>query len=160
MDGRTGHSASYFLLPPPVMIATEYSSQPAVPGSLPDDLSLPAQAEQLDRLRLRLMESQAQGGKPDPVLLAEYARAQQAFLSAKIQHERQRAAAEWEAQQAAEAQAIEAAAREAELAASIAASASTRRSKPLLSASRQFWVTIIVLLTIGAFLVHWPGLQR
>ena len=138
------------------MTVTAHSSSPADSGSSPSSQTLREQAEHLDRLRLRIMEAQASGGKPDPKLLAEYARLQQAFLADKISYEQQRMWAEWEAQQRAEAEALEAAAREAEAAALAASSPALRRGRPILSASRHFWVTIVVVLTVGVCVMHWP----
>jgi len=111
------------------------------------DESLAEQALELDRLRQRVADAQAGTGKLDSALVAEFAKAQRAFLEAKIQLEQMRKAgllAEPEPEPletlAAEAEAI--AAPEHDLAAPAAA-----ESGRLLSASRVFWLLVILLLT-------------
>jgi hypothetical protein len=118
-------------------------STPATNASGEAEQRLRMQGDEVDQLRRRVTERQASGGKLDAVLLAEFARAQQAFLKAKIEHEhlRQIRLAEEEALAAAEAEA-----RALEMLA-MESSPAVNRGKPLLRRSRVFWMTIIVLLS-------------
>jgi hypothetical protein len=107
------------------------------------EVELVAQSAQVDQLRRQITAAQATGGRLDPVLLAEFARAQQGFLRSKIEHERLRQVCRMEeearAEAAEEARALELLAEQT--------SPAVKRGKPLLGQSRGFWITIVVLLS-------------
>lgn len=110
--------------------------------------SVAAQAAEVEELRSRVAAAQARGDKPDAALLAQFANAQRAFLTAKIQLEQMRMAgllAEPEPVVVAPVEAVASPAVEAPAAFETSPAAQT--GGRLLSASRVFWLLVIFLLT-------------
>lgn len=116
-----------------------------------NDQALAAKAAELEILRSRIAAAQAGGGKADSALLMQFANAQRAFIAAKIQLEQVRKVQAEEskvAQIAAEAKAAaEAASAAAQAAATAQSSPATQTGGRLLTASRAFWLFMILSLT-------------
>ncbi|MEQ1860215.1 MAG: hypothetical protein ABMA13_09785 [Chthoniobacteraceae bacterium] len=126
-----------------------------------------AQAVELELLRHSVAVAQAAGGKPDPVLMAQFAATQRAFIEAKIQLEQMRKAGTLVAEPeeiVVEAVPLESIAKVkpevapeplAEVAASpavrlpivVETSPAAQKSSRLLLASRVFWLLVMLLLT-------------
>lgn len=105
-----------------------------------------AQAAELEILRSRVAAAQAAGAKADAALLAQFATAQRAFLTAKIQLEQMRQAGLLDPKPAPAPAEVETSPA-VEAPAAIEASPATQTGGRLLTASRVFWLLLIFLLT-------------
>ena len=139
------------------------SLPPTPPNRIPlSEKALAAQAAELERLRSQVAAAQAGGGKLDATLVAEFARAQRAFLEAKIQMEQMRKAGllveEVEVTAVTEpAPVVQAEASPAtEPPATTESSPATQQGGRLLTASRVFWLLVIFLLTALLWFMRSP----
>ena len=136
----------------------EFAVSSSVPESarylvhiLATDDPLALEAAELASLRARVVAAQARTRAADPALIAEFAEAQRSYLEAKIRLERQRMeemlyAEPVEIPLSPEAPWIEPPVTEVPLPA----------RRRLLTGSKSFWVTVIVLLTCLACFLHSP----
>ncbi len=150
---------------------------PAQPYRIPlSEKALAAQAAAVERLRAKLAAARDQKLELDPQLVAHYAQAQRAFIEAKIEIQRLRNTGtfteeaydeeaflnclELEINPPPEPQpepVVKATASPAsEVAKAVETSTSTRKEGPLLSASRAFWIVVILLLTSLFWFLHSP----
>src|SRR5262245_43584945 len=104
--------------------------------------AIAAQAAELDRLRHRVADAQRAGRGIDPEMMAEYAQAQRSFLEAKIELEKMRMAGLLDEEPVPQEVPVETAAEEA-----VAVESTPVSQRPLLTASRVFWLVVILLLT-------------
>jgi hypothetical protein len=132
-----------------------FSSDSAASETPPSDESVTAQAEELAWLRQRVAVAQAENGVIDPALVAEFAAAQRAFLDAKIQLERMRMAGLLDTGSPDEYVPEEIAPEEAAIPEASEQQAE-RIGRRILTASSDFWVTVIVLLTAFVCFQHSP----
>lgn len=143
------------------------SLPPTPPNRIPlSEKALAAQAAELERLRSQVAAAQAEGGKLDATLVAEFARAQRAFLEAKIQMEQMRKAGllveEAEVADVAATAIVAAPVVQAEASpateppATTESSPATQQGGRLLTASRVFWLLVIFLLTALLWFMRSP----
>jgi hypothetical protein len=152
---------------------------PAQPYRIPlSEKALAAQAAAVERLRLKLAAARDQKLELNPRLVAGYAQAQRAFIEAKIEIQRLRKAGTFAEETYDEEAFLNSLELEinpppepepvvevetspvAEAAVAEETSPARRQGRPLLSASRAFWITILVLLTSLFWFMHSPLASR